>query len=109
MSDSEDDDVSEEPMTGDVVEYPLSDLVKADLQDGRERGVGLLVGRNKDRGDASKLPPELLGLCEIEPLRQEEADSTKSPLHIERLLTNRERLGGSQMRLDHQLSVNWRP
>ena len=64
-------------MSGDIVEYPLSDVVKAELQDGRERGVGLLVGRNKDRGDASTLPPELLGMCEIEPLRQEETDSTR--------------------------------
>lgn len=69
-----------EPMAGDLVEYPLSDVVKAELQDGREYGVGLLVGRNKDRGDAKKLPPELLGMCEIEPLRQESANSTRYAL-----------------------------
>ncbi|CAD7699107.1 unnamed protein product [Ostreobium quekettii] len=62
---------------GDVVEYPLSDLVKDDLQDGREKGVGLLVGRNIDRGDADKLPEDVLDMCEIEPLRQEEHNSNR--------------------------------
>lgn len=62
---------------GDVVEYPLSAVVKQELQDGRSHGVGLLVGRNKDRGDVKTLPAEALGLCEIEPLRQEEAGSSK--------------------------------
>ena len=62
---------------GDVVEYPLSAVVKQELQDGRSHGVGLLVGRNKDRGDAKTLPDEALGLCEIEPLRQEEAGSSR--------------------------------
>eukprot|EP00798_Chlamydomonas_sp_ICE-L_P018719 gene18719-25244_t len=64
------------PQDGDLVEYPLPEVVMADLQDGRTHGVGLLVGRNMDRGDASKLPPELLDLCEVEPLRQEEAGSS---------------------------------
>ena len=63
---------------GDVVEYPLIDVVKYELQDGRSHGVGLLVGRNKDRGDAKTLPVEALGLCEVEPLRQEEAGSDRS-------------------------------
>ena len=63
---------------GDVVEYPLSDVVKQELQDGRSHGLGLLVGRNKDRGDAKTLPKENLGLCEIEPLRQEETGSDRS-------------------------------
>ena len=62
---------------GDVVEYPLSVVVKQELQDGRSHGVGLLVGRNKDRGDAKTLPDAALGLCEIEPLRQEEAGSSR--------------------------------
>ena len=74
---SSDAEEASEPLTGDIVEYPLSDLVKSELQDGREKGVGLLVGRNKDRGDAAKLPDDLLGMCEIEPLRQEETDSNK--------------------------------
>jgi hypothetical protein len=39
--------------------------------------VGLVVGRNMDRGDAKKLPPEQLDLCEIEPLRQEEVGSDR--------------------------------
>lgn len=64
-------------MTGDVVEYPLSEVVKQQLQDGRSHGVGLLVGRNKDRGDAKALPEEALGLCEVEPLRQEEPGSDR--------------------------------
>lgn len=62
---------------GDVVEYPLSAVVKQELQDGRSHGVGLLVGRNKDRGDVRKLPEEAKGLCEIEPLRQEEEGSSR--------------------------------
>eukprot|EP00210_Caulerpa_lentillifera_P005719 g5469.t1 len=66
-----------EPQAGDLVEYPLSEVVKMELQDGRMKGVGLLVSRNKDRGDAKKLPSELLGLCEIEPLRQKFTNSTK--------------------------------
>ncbi len=63
------------PVMGDVVEYPLSEVTRQQLQDGRTHGVGLLVGRNKDRGDAKKLPAEALGLCEVEPLRQEEPGS----------------------------------
>ena len=58
---------------GDVVEYPLRELER----DGRDKGVGLLVGRNMDRGDAATLPAETLDLCEIEPLRQEEEGSTR--------------------------------
>ena len=65
------------PVTGDLVEYPLSEVTRQQLQDGRSHGVGLLVGRNKDRGDAKKLPVEALGLCEIEPLRQEEPGSER--------------------------------
>lgn len=59
------------------MEYPLSDVVKAEMNDGRIKGVGLLVGCNKDRGDAGTLPKELLTMCEIEPLRQESAGSNK--------------------------------
>ncbi len=43
------------------------------LQHGRARQVG----RNCDRGDAAKLPPEQLDLCEIEPLRLEEPGSNR--------------------------------
>ncbi|KAK9845473.1 hypothetical protein WJX81_007397 [Elliptochloris bilobata] len=66
-----------EPAFGDVVEYPLRAVEVADLCDGRTAGVGLLVGRNCDRGDAAKLPPEQLDLCEIEPLRLEESGSNR--------------------------------
>ena len=60
-----------------MVEYPLREVEMRDLQDGRIAGVGLVVGRNMDRGDAAKLPEDQLDLCEIEPLRQEEAGSTR--------------------------------
>ncbi len=59
---------------GDIVEYPLREQ---EQEEGRDKGVGLLVGRNLDRGDASTLPPETLDLCEIEPLRQEEEGSSR--------------------------------
>lgn len=65
------------PGPGDIVEYPLSDIIKQDLMDGREKGVGLLVGRNRDRADAKNLPVDQLDLCEVEPLRQEEPDSNR--------------------------------
>ncbi len=62
---------------GDVVEYPLREIEREELQDGRRAGVGLLVSRNLDRGDAARLPPELLDLCEVEALRQEEPGSNR--------------------------------
>ncbi len=65
------------PEFGDVVEYPLREVEMQDLQDGRVAGVGLVVGRNMDRGDAAKLPVDQLDLCEIEPLRQEETGSSR--------------------------------
>ncbi|KAI3438697.1 hypothetical protein D9Q98_001117 [Chlorella vulgaris] len=65
------------PVAGVVCEYPLSQVVMDELQDGRTHGVGLLLGRNCDRGDAKKLPEEVLDICEVEPLRQEEADSDR--------------------------------
>ncbi len=61
------------PAMGDIVEYPLREQER----EGRDKGVGLLVGRNMDRGDAALLPPEALDLCEIEPLRQEEEGSSR--------------------------------
>ncbi|CAI5476475.1 unnamed protein product [Closterium sp. Yama58-4] len=79
-SDSESESESEgegrivEAVTGDVVEYPLSAAVRDRFDDGRIKGVGFVVGRNKDRGDRHKLPPENLGLVEIEPLFQEAGD-----------------------------------
>lgn len=71
---------------GDVVEYPLPqhetelEALTHNIRTKtnphhlpiiRTHGVGLLVARNRDRGDASSLPPSLLDICEIEPLRQE--------------------------------------
>ena len=38
------------------------------MQDGRDYGLGVVVGRNIDRGDASKIPTDQLELCEVEPL-----------------------------------------
>ena len=35
------------------------------------------VGRNMDRGDAKKLPPSALPMCEVEPLRLEEEGSDR--------------------------------
>ena len=45
------------PQPGDVVEYPLSDVVlrQLDEEERRDAGVALLVGRNRDRGDARAL------------------------------------------------------
>ena len=37
----------------------------AEAGDGRRFGLGLLVGRNIDRGDAARLPADTLGLCEV--------------------------------------------
>ena len=66
------------PIMGDVVEYPLRAMEVAELEGGgRTAGVGLLVGRNMDRGDAAKLPPEQLDMCEVEPLRQDEPGSDR--------------------------------
>ncbi|KAG5187242.1 DnaJ-domain-containing protein [Tribonema minus] len=63
---------------GDVVMYPLSEAAKADMQastmcfnagaDGRDYGVGVVVGRNIDRGDVARIPTPTLELCEVEPL-----------------------------------------
>jgi hypothetical protein len=53
---------------GDVVKYPLPEAAKNDAEDLREWGVGVVVGRNIDRGDAKKIPSEMLPLCEVEPL-----------------------------------------
>ncbi|BBN04787.1 hypothetical protein MPTK1_3g07620 [Marchantia polymorpha subsp. ruderalis] len=60
-----------EAQLGDVVEYYLSDAAKAQHQDGRLKGVGLVVSRNIDRGDRHKLPLECVDLVELEPLYKE--------------------------------------
>ena len=41
------------PQVGDIVEYPLRSVETEDFNDGRTHGVGLLVGRNMDRGELS--------------------------------------------------------
>jgi len=50
---------------GAVVEYPLREH---EVSAGRTHGLGIVVGRNAERGDAAQLPPERRSLCEIEPL-----------------------------------------
>jgi hypothetical protein len=60
------------PEAGDVVEYPLPAAHRRGPDDTRARGLGLLVSRNMDRGDARALPPQLLDVCEVEPLAQRE-------------------------------------
>ena len=52
-------DATAEAQVGDVVEYPLPQHVTDNLQDGRTHGVGLLINRNMDRGDAAILPAEV--------------------------------------------------
>lgn len=49
-----------------VEQYPLSDLVKEDAADGREKGVAVIVSINKNRNDAWKLPEDILDLAELE-------------------------------------------
>lgn len=66
------------PQVGAVVEYPLREM---DCTPTRTRGVGLLVGRNMDRGDAGRLPEDQLDLCEVEPLQQEEPESDRCADH----------------------------
>lgn len=56
-------------VVGALVEYPLR---AHDASPGRTHGVGLLVARNGERGDAAKLPADQLSMCEIEPLWQPE-------------------------------------
>eukprot|EP00904_Undaria_pinnatifida_P011586 jgi/Undpi1/7558/HiC_scaffold_22.g10031.m1 len=57
-----------EPGCGDIVEYPLSDLVKSETDDGRERGVAVIVSINKHRNDAWKLPEDILDKAELQVL-----------------------------------------
>jgi DnaJ domain len=67
---------SAEPQVGDIVEYPIppSDP-DYDASGPRTHGIGLLVSRNKDRGDAKRLSDSTRALCEVEPLRQLEPAS----------------------------------
>ena len=56
-------EASTHPQQGDVVEYKL----KA-VENGRSKGVGVLLSNNKDRLDANNLPLDKLDLCQVEPL-----------------------------------------
>ncbi|CAM9177607.1 unnamed protein product [Laminaria digitata] len=58
----------DEPGCGDVVEYPLSDLVKSETDDDREKGVAVIVSINKHRNDAWKLPEDILDKAELQVL-----------------------------------------
>lgn len=46
--------------------YPLSDLAKEEANDGRERGVAVIVSVNKYRNDAWKLPEDILDKAELQ-------------------------------------------
>lgn len=66
-----------EAQLGDVVEYPLSEAARAFHNDGRLKGVGFVVGRNRDRGDRDKLPAEAIDKVELEVLYQEDPGSNE--------------------------------
>jgi len=56
---------------GSVVKYPLSDVARSELVSDREFGLGLVVGRNIDRGDVEQLlvmNEDQIDLCEVTPL-----------------------------------------
>ncbi|CAM9258870.1 unnamed protein product, partial [Hapterophycus canaliculatus] len=59
---------SGEPGCGDVVEYPLSELIKNESNDDREKGVAVIVSINKLRNDAWKLPEDILDKAELQVL-----------------------------------------
>lgn len=47
-------------------QYPLSDLAKREADDGRERGVAVIVSINKQRNDAWNLPEDILDRAELQ-------------------------------------------
>lgn len=49
-----------------VLQYPLSNLVKEEANDGREKGVAVIVSINKQRNDAWKLPEDILDKAELQ-------------------------------------------
>eukprot|EP00903_Cladosiphon_okamuranus_P010911 g10307.t1 len=57
-----------EPGCGDVVEYPLSEMVKNESNDDRQKGVAVIVSINKLRNDAWKLPEDILDKAELQVL-----------------------------------------
>jgi len=57
------------PQQYDVVEYIIPTHAHGLLEnDGRVRGVGVLLSNNRDRLDANNLPADKKDLCQIEPL-----------------------------------------
>jgi hypothetical protein len=57
------------PQQYDVVEYPIPSHAHGLIEnDGRVRGVGVLLSNNRDRLDANLLPADKVDLCQIEPL-----------------------------------------
>lgn len=57
------------PQQYDVVEYIIPTHAHGLLEnDGRVRGVGVLLSNNRDRLDAKNLPADKQDLCQIEPL-----------------------------------------
>lgn len=47
-------------------QYPLSDLVKNESNDDRQKGVAVIVSINKLRNDAWKLPEDILDKAELQ-------------------------------------------
>lgn len=66
------------------MQYPLSDLVKSEADDDRERGVAVIVSINKHRNDAWKLPEDILDKAELQVrgTRLLAITATVSPLHL---------------------------
>lgn len=54
------------PICGAHQQYPLTDLVKNESTDGREKGVAVIVSINKLRNDAWKLPEDILDKAELQ-------------------------------------------
>ena len=58
-------------VVGNVVKYKLTAVQRDEFCDGREFGVGLVVGRQIDRGDfktVAMMNPDVIELCEVTPL-----------------------------------------
>eukprot|EP00929_Paragymnodinium_shiwhaense_P014275 TRINITY_DN122172_c0_g1_i1.p1 TRINITY_DN122172_c0_g1~~TRINITY_DN122172_c0_g1_i1.p1 ORF type:complete len:476 (+),score=98.44 TRINITY_DN122172_c0_g1_i1:41-1429(+) len=61
---------------GSVVEFPLREH---EVEGKRTHGVGVVLGRNEDRGDVDRLDPSLRSICEVEILWQPEDDDFLPP------------------------------
>lgn len=53
-------------LTNDAGQYPLSERVKEEANDGREKGVAVIVSINKHRNDAWTLPEDILDKVELQ-------------------------------------------